>query len=142
MEDYDKKVSQMLRGESVLAAEDQKNENIEGVEKDISLEGKKASEAMSGAANSVKNSMRIAKAQKIAKQHAANIARIRSGPVLAGPTRKLPDGRRVCPVKSEHPQGGGELHVDEDCCPDRNEYPNPRCYYTPEQLSHILKPPK
>lgn len=139
MSGYDKKVAQIFRSESVLAAEDQKSENIAGSKEDASLEGKKASEAMSDAAGSVKSlAIKTARARRLARQRAANAARIRSGPVLAGPTKGLSDGRRVCALKNDHPQSGGKLHVDEDCCPDPNEYPNPRCAYTPGQMG-ILK---
>lgn len=125
--------------ESVLAAENQKNENIMGARENILPEGKKVSGAMSGAADLVKGqASRVVKARRITRQRAAAIARINSAPVLAGRTNKLPNGLRVCPVKSDHPQSGGRVHTDEDCCADYNEYPNPRCYYTPAQMG-ILK---
>lgn len=137
---YDEKVTQIFRGGSVLAAEDQKDENVTGAGENISLEGKKASEAMSGAAGSVKSlAIKVASARRAARQRAVSIARIQSGPVPTGPTRGLPDGRRVCDPKNDHPQGGGKIHVDEDCCPDPNETPNPRCYYTPGQLGIMKK---
>jgi hypothetical protein len=75
----------------------------------------------------------------IARQRAAEIAQINSAPVLAGQTKKLPDGKRICPVKSEHPQRGGKTHIDEDCCADYNEYPNPRCYYPPSKMAILKK---
>jgi hypothetical protein len=40
--------------------------------------------------------------------------------------------KRTCPEENSHPakskQGKGK-HVDEDCCPDPDEYPNPACSY-------------
>lgn len=143
MGNYNEKTAQIFYGESILAAESQKSESTGDAEKNASLKEKKVSEAMSGAADSVKNlAGRVVRARRLARQRAADTARILSGPVPTGPTKGLPDGRRVCTSKSDHPQSGGELHVDEDCCPDHNEYPNPRCHYTSGQLSHILKPPK
>jgi hypothetical protein len=40
------------------------------------------------------------------------------------------------PQKSQ--QGKGK-HTDEDCCPDPDEYPDPRCYYTPAGYALMLK---
>jgi hypothetical protein len=81
---------------------------------------------------------KIAKAKMAARQRAAETARILSGPVPTGKTSGLPDGRRECTTKSLHPQRGGKVHVDEDCCADYNETPNPRCYYPPSKMA-ILK---
>ncbi len=126
--------------ESVLAAEDQKNENMADAGENILPEEGKISEAMSGAADAVKGQAgRVARARRIARQQAAFAAFIRSGPEPTGPTTGLPDGRRVCAVKNDRPQSGGAAHVDEDCCPDYNEYPNPRCYYTPAQMGILKK---
>jgi len=139
MGDYNEKTAQIFYGKSVLAAEDQKSESAADAGKDASLEGKKVSEVMSGTADSVKNlAGRVVRTRRIARQRAAEIALIKSSPVLAGRTKKLPGGRRICPVKSNHPQRGGKSHIDEDCCADYNEYPNPRCYYTPKEME-ILK---
>lgn len=126
---------QMQISKNVLAAEDQKNENSADAEGNIFLEGDRVSEAMSEATGSVKNlANKIIMARKLSRQRAAFAARIRSGPLPTGPTIGLSDGRRFCDPKNDHPQGGGKVHVDEDCCPDPNETPNPRCYYTPGQL--------
>ena len=141
MDGYDNKAPQIFHGASVLAAGSQKKESAADAEENILPipEGKKISETMSDAADSVKEyANRVTRARKLARQRAANIARIRSGPVPTGPTTGLPDGRRVCAVRNDHPQSGGSVHMDEDCCPDYDEYPNPRCYYTPGQMG-ILK---
>lgn len=123
-----------MGGEKVLAAEDQRNEDNASVGENNLPKGKKVSEAMAGAVGSVKDQAgRIVRARKIARQKAIITAQIRSGPVLSGPTEKLSSGLRVCPIKNDHPQRGGATHIDEDCCPDYNETPNPRCYYTPGQ---------
>jgi hypothetical protein len=83
---------------------------------------------------------KVARAKMIARQRAAELARINSAPVLAGPTDKLSNGLRVCPLKNPHPSGrGGKPHVDEDCCADYDEYPNPRCEYSPSQMAALKK---
>ncbi|MCX6767046.1 MAG: hypothetical protein NT170_04735 [Candidatus Moranbacteria bacterium] len=83
---------------------------------------------------------KAARAKMIARQRAAELARINSAPVLAGPTDKLSNGLRTCSVKHDHPSGrGGKPHVDEDCCPDYDEYPNPRCEYSPSQMAVLKK---
>ena len=141
MSGYNEKVAQIFHGESVLAAENQKNEKMAVTQENIVPlpEGKKVSEAMSGAASSVKDQAgRVARARKIARQLAAEKALRRSGRVLSGSTKKLPGGLRVCTGNSDHPERGGATHMDEDCCADYNETPNPRCYYSPEKMG-ILK---
>jgi len=88
-----------------------------------------------------KQSDKDARAKMIARQRAAEMAKINSAPILAGPTNKLSNGLRVCPLKKNVPSGrGGKPHIDEDCCADYDEYPNPRCQYTPDQLSWMKKP--
>lgn len=131
--------SQMQISKNVLAAENQKKESMAEIEGNISPEEKKISEVMSEAASSVKNlATRKARAVAAAKKLAAEKALRRSAPILSGSTRKLPDGRRVCTGNSDHPQRGGATHMDEDCCADYNETPNPRCYYSPEKMK-IMK---
>ncbi len=133
MANNDKNVSASLAGSDVLAAEkmeDSEGSSFEGA----SLEGKKLSSSMLGAKNSVKEkASRIAKARRAARQEAAFQAFLRSVPEPTGPTTMGVGGRRVCGKKNDKPQKGGTVHVDEDCCPDYDETPNPRCYYTPEQ---------
>jgi len=107
---------------------------------DASLkENQDAEVAAAEAALAKEKADKKARVEMIAKQHAAELARINSAPVLAGRTNKLPNGLRVCPVKSENPQRGGSPHVDEDCCADYNEYPNPRCYYPPDEMAILKK---
>lgn len=135
--DYKQKENRIVK--NVLAAESQKDENTVGAEENILSEEEKVSEAMSDAANSVKNLViKTARARKLARERSAEKALRRSGPILSGPTKKLPDGRRVCTGNSDHPERSGAVHVDEDCCADYNETPNPRCYYSPEKMG-ILK---
>jgi hypothetical protein len=139
---YNKKVAELMRPGKVLAAEEKKEEAVSdemGLEESGAPENKKISETMSGAAGAVKNmAVKRAIAKRAAQEKAALNARIRSGPVLSGPTDKLANGLRVCPLKNDHPQRGGAVHTDEDCCPDYNETPNPRCAYSPAQRA-IMK---
>ena len=133
---------------SAVAAENQTKENAPGAEEDALLKGSQDSEAAFVEVDITKEQAEkeieakaIAKqrAAKIAAERAAEVARINSAPVLAGRTNKLSSGLRVCPVKSENPQRGGSPHVDEDCCADYNEYPNPRCYYPPDEMAILKK---
>jgi hypothetical protein len=110
---------------SAVADEDQTDENDPVVEEAAAAEESLAKE-------------KAAKVKAIAKQRAAQTARILSGPIPTGKTSGLSDGRRECTTKSLHPQKGGKVHVDEDCCADYNETPNPRCYYPPAKMG-ILK---
>lgn len=50
------------------------------------------------------------------------------GVVLTGRTKKV-NGFRVCAEKKHHPTSGSKRHMDEDCCMDRDETPNPKCRY-------------
>ena len=125
---------------NAIAADNQTDENTSGTEGNASLEENIGPELMLEEANLAKDKAdKEARAKIIARQRAAEIALINSAPVLAGSTNKLPSGLRVCPVKSEHPQRGGRTHVDEDCCADYNEYPNPRCYYPPNEMAILKK---
>ncbi len=49
-----------------------------------------------------------------------------------------------CPAKHDHPsysnKGKGK-HMDEDCCPDPDEWPNPRCAYSESALGVMLGGP-
>jgi len=138
MGNYD--IAQSLPGGDVLAAENSSSETVLDGGGDIFPNGKKISEVVSGPENSVKNlAERTARARKTMRQQAANRVRILSGPTPTGPTAGLPDGRRMCKLKNDHPQGGGAVHVDEDCCPDYNETPNPRCAYSPGQMGVLRK---
>jgi hypothetical protein len=56
---------------------------------------------------------------------------------------KIVNGRRVCekgskdkPSKSKKGKG---KHLDMECCLDPDEYPNPNCYYPPENYGKFLK---
>lgn len=53
------------------------------------------------------------------------------------------DNRPTCRKKNDHPQRSKTkgTHMDEDCCIDPDEYPDPKCRYTPAQLA-IGKSPK
>lgn len=141
MGDYNEKISNMLRGGKVLAAEEKK---IESAQENEKFEEIKVSKSLASAADSVKNSARKAKAQKAAKQKAAEDARLRSAPKPRAATKKV-NGKRVCEKKNDKPHESGQgshPHMDMECCPDPDEWPNPHCYYTPEQLSRMRKPPK
>jgi hypothetical protein len=138
---HDKKPAQILSLKNVLAADNQEDGNLSNaqIQENIFLAGENASATMQEAAGSVKKkAASVRQARKAARERAAFAAFIRSGPEPTGPTSRLSDGRRVCGKKNDKPQRGGRVHVDEDCCPDYNETPNPRCYYTPGQLG-ILK---
>ncbi|MDI6778259.1 MAG: hypothetical protein QMD77_03635 [Patescibacteria group bacterium] len=133
---HDKKITQMFRGEKVLAAEDQKDGNTADSEENISLEGKKASEAMSGAVGSVKR--KLARPKKIAPKIISTL------PPPRAKTKKV-NGLRVCAKKNDHgheSRNRSQPHMDRECCPDPDEWPNPHCYYTPRQLSRMRKPPQ
>lgn len=125
---------------SAVAAENQNNENVGGARDDLLPKKNIGIEVTPAEIDfDKKQAGKDAIAKKIAQQRAAEIARINNAPILAGSTNKLPSGLRVCPVKSEHPQRGGRTHVDEDCCADYNEYPNPRCYYSPNEMAILKK---
>lgn len=121
---------------NVLAAqsweEEGKGENISAEEQE------KISKSMLGVAGSVKESAQAETAKRLARRRIVISPPVPRGPAPTGPTRQGPGGRRVCALKNDHPHGGGSPHVDEDCCPDPDEYANPRCYYTPGQMG-ILK---
>jgi len=125
---------------NALAAENQENENILHSEEFFFPEERQVSEVMSEAAGSVKIlAIKKAKAEAAARKLAAEKALRRSAPILSGSTKKLPNGLRVCTGNSDHPQRGGATHMDEDCCADYNETPNPRCYYSPEKMGILKK---
>jgi hypothetical protein len=130
---------------NVLAAENQKTGNTAGTEENNSPEGKKVSKAMADAAGSVKNlTARAARAKKLAREQAAKEALLRAAPVPSAPTERA-NGKRVCEKKNDKPHDSKKTskpHMDMECCPDPDEWPNPHCHYTPEQLSRMLKPPK
>jgi len=118
---------------SAVAAENKTDEDISGAKESQDPEAAAAELALAK-----EKADKAAKAKMVARQRAAQTARILSGPVPTGKTSGLPDGRRECTTKSLHPQRNGKVHVDEDCCADYNETPNPRCYYPPNKME-ILK---
>ena len=88
-----------------------------------------------GVADSVKK--KLIKPKKIAPK-------VINAPPPRAETKKV-NGLRVCAKKNDHGREshkGSQPHMDRECCPDPDEWPNPHCYYTPEQLSRMLKPPK
>ena len=127
--------------ESAAASEDQPAELAPGTGEDASVKEKDDPEADSADLAAAKEQTdKEARAKRIARKHAAEIAEINNAPILAGPTKKLPDGKRVCPLKNPQPSGrGGKPHIDEDCCADYDEYPNPRCDYSPSQMAALKK---
>jgi hypothetical protein len=131
VENHGRETFQMFHGESVLAAKDENSDIVQNSGNNV--KGKNTAEVMLEAANLVKSSVRKARAQKIIRQRVANLARLEREYHLDGTTIGLTDGKQICSAKNDHPSGGGSLHIDEDCCPDPNETPNPRCYYTPAQ---------
>jgi hypothetical protein len=122
---------------SAVAAE----KNTQKAEEDPALKESQDQEAAAAEAALAKaQADKAARSKMIARQRAVELARINSAPVLAGPTDKLSNGLRVCPLKNPHPSGrGGKPHVDEDCCADYDEYPNPRCEYSPSQMAALKK---
>ena len=110
-------------------------------EEDAALKESQDAEAAAAEAAAAKaQADKAARAKMAARQRAAELARINSAPVLAGATDKLSNGLRVCPLKNPHPSGrGGKSHIDEDCCADYDEYPNPRCQYSPSQMAALKK---
>jgi hypothetical protein len=132
---------------SAIAAVSRSNENIAGAQdstlaKENNDTGEMFIEVSLAVANlSKERADKEAIARRIVRQRTAEIALINSAPILAGPTDKLSDGKRVCPLKHPQPSGrGGKPHIDEDCCADYDEYPNPRCEYSPEQMAALKKP--
>jgi hypothetical protein len=88
-----------------------------------------------GVADSVKK--KLIKPKKIAPK-------VINAPPPRAETKKV-NGLRVCAKRNNHgheSHNGSRSHMDRECCPDPDEWPNPHCYYTPEQLSRMLKPPK
>ncbi|TRZ54513.1 hypothetical protein D4Q76_02265 [archaeon] len=127
---------------SAIAAENQNKENTAGAEENVPSGESRDSKVMVEVTNSelLAQADRKAKASRIARQRAAERALINNAPILAGPTAKLPDGKRTCPLKHPRPSSrGGKPHVDEDCCADYDEYPNPRCDYSPAQMAALKK---
>jgi len=52
--------------------------------------------------------------------------------------------KESCAKKNDHPgksKKGKGLHMDEDCCMDPDEWPNPRCVYSAKALSIAQPPP-
>jgi len=153
LDDYNRKVMQSaLNGrperqiiESVLADESPEKENGESAEENMLPEGKNISETLSDAVGSVKElAIKTARAKKIAGAKAAREALLRNTPPPRTSTKRV-DGKKICDKKNDkpHESGKGSLpHMDMECCPDPDEWPNPHCYYTPEQLSRMKKPPK
>jgi hypothetical protein len=49
-----------------------------------------------------------------------------------------------CPEKNDHPSYSDTKgkHMDEDCCPDPDEWPNPRCAYSASALGVMKAKPK
>ena len=125
---------------SAIAAGNQTDKNTSDAESNELLKESISPEVTLEEINLAKDqAAKEARVKIIAGQQAAKLALINSAPVLAGRTNKLPSGLRVCPVKSEHPQRGGQTHIDEDCCADYNEYPNPHCYYPPKEMAILKK---
>ncbi len=127
---------------SAVAAENQNNENVGGAGDDLLPKNNIGIEVTPAEIDfDKKQAGKEAIAKKIAQQRAAaEIALINNSPILAGPTTKLPDGKRTCPLKHPQPSGrGGKPHIDEDCCADYDEYPNPRCDYSPAQMAALKK---
>lgn len=52
-----------------------------------------------------------------------------------------PAPRISCPEKNDHPSYSDTKgsHVDEDCCPDPDEWPKPGCIYSPEGYAIMKK---
>lgn len=50
-------------------------------------------------------------------------------------------GKGRCAEANDHPSYSDTKgkHMDEDCCPDPDEYPDPGCYYTPAGYALMLK---
>ena len=48
-----------------------------------------------------------------------------------------------CPAKNDHPGTSDNKgkHMDEDCCPDYDEWPKPGCVYAPGDYGVMLKGP-
>ncbi|HLM83994.1 MAG TPA: hypothetical protein VK254_02155 [Candidatus Bathyarchaeia archaeon] len=75
-----------------------------------------------------------AKKHKVQKQHhVAKSAKLSQFRVV--------HGRKVCRKSHSHPsysKKGKGNHVDEDCCPDPDEWPNKKCSYSSADYSIML----
>jgi hypothetical protein len=63
--------------------------------------------------------------------------------VTSPPKPRYTTGAR-CPEKNDHPRNSKTKgkHMDEDCCPDPDEWPNPRCAYSAGGLNLMRAKPK
>lgn len=73
----------------------------------------------------------------------------KKAPIPKAPTPKAPPPRPVvAKISCNHPSDKPSKsktknsHVDEDCCPDPDEYPKPGCVYSAKGLSILKKPKK
>lgn len=128
--------------QSVFAAQDRDKDK-----KEIAYfldEKTKMSQALGSLNDSVKVLSQQEKTRQAAAARAAQARRLLSAAPKPLAETKTVDGKRVCATKNDKPHKShktDEPHMDMECCPDPDEWPNPHCYYTPEQLSWMLKPP-
>lgn len=63
--------------------------------------------------------------------------------IASPPAVRYTAGQR-CAVKNDHPSYSKTKgkHMDEDCCPDPDEWPNPKCAYSGGQLGVLRAKPK
>ncbi len=65
-------------------------------------------------------------------------------PVVKRVSTIVSSGRQKCPHPGQRPQKSPTKgkHVDEDCCPDPDEWPNPACAYKSSDYAIMLKGPR
>jgi len=56
---------------------------------------------------------------------------------------KVVNGKRICAsMKKDHPsksKNNKKWHIDAECCLDKDETPNSRCYYPPQKYSKLIQ---
>jgi hypothetical protein len=72
-----------------------------------------------------------------------NLAQTSVRLAISPPKPRFTSGSR-CPEKNDHPSYSKTKgkHMDEDCCPDPDEWPNPRCAYSAGGLGLMRSGPK
>lgn len=74
----------------------------------------------------------------------ARLAAARAEAARKAAASRVSVGRVSCPEKNDgHPSKSSTKgkHMDEDCCPDPDEWPKPGCVYSPHGYSIMLKGP-
>ncbi len=78
------------------------------------------------------------------KTEIGNIPRKIVQRAVSPPKVRFVGGGGKCPEKNDHPRYSKTKgkHMDEDCCPDPDEWPNPRCSYSGGGMGILRAKPK